>query len=87
MPQSEEYKKISLHLNKIEKEVKEFAALRKKEKEPWNREAEQIMDKIAIIGAYMHDTLHNLECKVDPNCPKYRRSMLFRIRRALRFDI
>lgn len=82
-----DFEKIIRDIETLEKKVESFAAQRKLEKNRWNKHSETIMDKLVFLGVKLHDTIHECECKPDEMCPVYKRSMLRRVRRALRYDV
>jgi hypothetical protein len=52
-------------------------------KEPYIFEMEKVMDKLALLAAYIHDKAHGKETTYNIYSERYQRSMQRRMRKAL----
>ena len=77
---------IITEIEQLENKVKAFVIEHKEKRGKWDRNTEKIMDKIVTLGTWVHDTIHNCAADPDEMNPVYRRSMLRRVRRALRYS-
>ena len=76
--------------NLVKNAVTEHTALAKKlKKEPYCRDAEKMMDRLVFLGTWIKDHMQGTDCPQDTRdetCPRYRKSNLRRVRKALNFD-
>lgn len=77
-----EAKKIIERIDALESELKAFLP------RTYTREVESIMDRLVTLGASVYDSCHGrCDVIVNPDCPKYKRSMLRKFRKLLNFEI
>lgn len=83
-----EYTSILERLNALESEIKDTTRrhLAQSQREKWTRETEAITDQLVQLGAWVYDVIHGNEASPDPLNEKYLKSMLRRIRKALKYS-
>ena len=73
-------------IDQLETEVKAHVQVHKQMNGKWDRHTEKIMDKLVLLGTWVHDMMHNCTADPDEMDAAYRRSMQRRVRRALRYE-
>ena len=73
-------------IDSLEIELKAYMQIRKGMNGEWDRKCETMMDKLTILGSWVHDYMHNCVALPDADNPVYKRSMLCRVRRALKYS-
>ena len=72
-------------IDHLEIELKAYIQVHKGMGGKWDRQTEIMMDKLTVLGSWVHDYLHNCVAIPDQMNPVYKRSMLCRVRRALKY--
>ena len=86
MDKSVEMQSIIARIDALENDVKAVIQEHKANNGSWDRGCEAVTDRLALLAAWVHDKMHGIECQPDELSETYRRSMLKKIRRALRYE-
>lgn len=87
-----EMNEIQKILDRIEPKLKQAVKTKiersKGRRDPFTRPAEQVMDRLVFLGAWIKDEMDGNDVPVDETgtCPKYKKSTKRRMRRILGYE-